>query len=50
MSIPEPDDALHNPDARRDRKNDYGGTIMTLRGLENLGCLVILTLGIVTLL
>ncbi|TEB12334.1 beta-glucan synthesis-associated protein KRE6 [Coprinellus micaceus] len=27
MSTPEPDDFLHNPDPKRDRKNDSGGTI-----------------------
>lgn len=45
MNTPEPDDFLHNPDPRRDRKNDAGGTVFTLRGLTNLGCLVILVLG-----
>ncbi|KAL5534071.1 hypothetical protein ACEPAG_532 [Sanghuangporus baumii] len=45
----EPDDWLHNPDPRRDRKIDKGGTIFTSRGLANLGCLLILTMGLVTL-
>ncbi|THH34156.1 hypothetical protein EUX98_g179 [Antrodiella citrinella] len=45
----EVDDFLHNPDPRRDRKYDQGGTIFTLRGVANLGCLVILFLGITTL-
>jgi len=45
MNNPEPDDFLHNPDPRRDRKNDRGGTVFTLRGLGNLGCLVLLVLG-----
>lgn len=49
MSTPEPDDFLHNPDPRRDRKNDSLGTIFTMRGLANLGCLAILCLGILTL-
>ena len=39
-SFKEADDWLHNPDPRRDRKIDKGGTIFTSRGLANLGCLV----------
>jgi hypothetical protein len=46
----EPDDYLHNPDPRRDRKNDAGGTIFTYRGLTNVGCLSLLCVGLVTLL
>ncbi|KAI0041789.1 glycoside hydrolase family 16 protein [Auriscalpium vulgare] len=46
---PEPDDYLHNPDPKRDRKYDQGGTIFTARGLSNLGCLLVLACGIVTL-
>jgi beta-glucan synthesis-associated protein KRE6 len=46
----EPDDYLHNPDPRRDRKNDKGGNVFTYRGLTNLGCLLLLVAGIVTLL
>ncbi|KAJ7487429.1 beta-glucan synthesis-associated protein [Mycena galericulata] len=46
---PEPDDFLHNPDPRRDRKNDTRGNIFTVRGVTNLGCLLILGLGIITL-
>ncbi|KAJ2922226.1 hypothetical protein H1R20_g14871, partial [Candolleomyces eurysporus] len=49
MSYAEPDDFLHNPDPKRDRMNDRGGTIFTARGLANVGCLVILALGIITL-
>ncbi|EKM77365.1 hypothetical protein AGABI1DRAFT_122114 [Agaricus bisporus var. burnettii JB137-S8] len=49
MDDPESDDFLHNPDPRRDRKCDQGGTIFTGRGLANLGCLFILSLGILTL-
>lgn len=41
----EPDDELHNPDPRRDRKSDQGGTIFTGRGIANLGCLMILFSG-----
>lgn len=45
----EPDDYLHNPDPRRDKKYDAGGTIFTARGIANLGCIFILGAGIVTL-
>ena len=47
---PEPDDFLHNPDPRRDRRNDRGGSVFTCRGLTNLGCLIFLALGLVALL
>lgn len=50
MNTPEPDDYLHNPDPKRDRKNDAGGHIFTARGIANLGCLLILAMGMVTLL
>lgn len=46
----EPDDYLHNPDPRRDRKNDLGGSFFTYRGLTNLGCLILLGVVFVTLL
>ncbi|QRV91234.1 glycoside hydrolase family 16 protein [Ceratobasidium sp. AG-Ba] len=46
---PEPDDELHNPDPARDRHYDSGGTFFTMRGIANLGCLAILTLGLLTL-
>lgn len=42
----EPDDELHNPDPKRDRKNDKGGTVFTTRGVANLGCLAFLFFGI----
>ncbi|PAV22081.1 beta-glucan synthesis-associated [Pyrrhoderma noxium] len=45
----EPDDYLHNPDPRRDRKLDKGGSVFTGRGFANLGCLFILAAGLVTL-
>ncbi|KAJ3910134.1 beta-glucan synthesis-associated [Lentinula edodes] len=45
----EPDDYLHNPDPRRDRKNDLGGSFFTCRGLTNLGCLILLGVVFVTL-
>ncbi|KAF8331869.1 beta-glucan synthesis-associated [Cantharellus anzutake] len=46
---PEPDDFLHVPDPRRDHKNDRGGTILTLRGLANLGFLFFLALALLTM-
>ncbi|EIM92127.1 beta-glucan synthesis-associated [Stereum hirsutum FP-91666 SS1] len=45
----EPDDYLHNPDPRRDRKNDQGGNVFTARGIANLGCLALIALGIFAL-
>lgn len=45
----EPDDYLHNPDPKRDRKNDHGGTIFTARGLANVGTIVVLCLALITL-
>ncbi|KAH6912592.1 beta-glucan synthesis-associated protein KRE6 [Coprinopsis sp. MPI-PUGE-AT-0042] len=50
MSHPEPDDYLHNPDAKRDRTTEMTGSIFTLRGLQNIGCLSILILGMLLLL
>jgi len=50
LSHAEPDDYLHNPDPKRDRINDKAGNIFTVRGLANLGCLALLSLGIITLL
>ena len=50
MDTPEGDDYLHNPDPRRDRKSDRGGHIFTSRGLANLGCIITLGTGIITLL
>ena len=50
MNTPEPDDFLHNPDPKRDRNNDKGGTIFTARGFSNIGFLVLLALGICMLL
>ena len=47
---PEADDKLHNPDPVRDRRHDKGGTIVTGRGLMNLGCIFVLVAGIVALL
>ncbi|KAJ7293423.1 glycoside hydrolase family 16 protein [Mycena rebaudengoi] len=45
IDYPEPDDALHNPDPKRGHKGD----IFTVRGLTNLGCLIILGAGLLTL-
>jgi hypothetical protein len=39
------DDVLHNPDPRRDRTNDRGGSLCTGQGIANLGCLFNLTSG-----
>jgi len=50
MGTPEADDYLHNPDPRRDRNNDVGGGVFTVRGAGNLGCLTILGLGFLALL
>ncbi|KAG2159691.1 glycoside hydrolase family 16 protein [Suillus bovinus] len=49
MNLEEPDDELHNPDPRRDRNNDRGGSVFTYRGLTNLGCLIFLAVGMVAL-
>ncbi|KAH8099415.1 beta-glucan synthesis-associated [Cristinia sonorae] len=46
---PESDDFLHNPDPKRDHRNDRGGTIFTKRGLANLGCVILLVIGLVAL-
>ena len=46
----ETDDFIHNPDPRRDHKNDQGGSIFTRRGAANLGCLAILMMGVLALL
>ncbi|KAJ2919252.1 hypothetical protein MD484_g1158, partial [Candolleomyces efflorescens] len=45
----EPDDYLHNPDPKRDRKYDSGGHMFTYRGLTNLGCMITLCTGMLTL-
>ncbi|CAL1705207.1 unnamed protein product [Somion occarium] len=49
MDIREADDHLHNPDPRRDKNFDRGGIVFSGRGAANLGCLLFLCLGIVTL-
>ncbi|KAG8950626.1 hypothetical protein FRC04_007250 [Tulasnella sp. 424] len=48
-NVPEADDHIHNPDPRRDIKNDKGGTIFTSRGIANLGCLFLLAAMLLTL-
>ncbi|KAI3605273.1 glycoside hydrolase family 16 protein [Moniliophthora roreri] len=48
-SFPEPDDKLHNPDPVRDRKNDSGRSFLTRRGFMNLGCMIALILGLLSL-
>ncbi|TFK77251.1 beta-glucan synthesis-associated [Pluteus cervinus] len=45
----ESDDDLHNPDPQRDRFWDDGRSVFTLRGLSNLGCLIVLGVGLVGL-
>ncbi|CAE6504732.1 unnamed protein product [Rhizoctonia solani] len=45
---PESDDCLHNPDPVRDRKRDRHVS-PSMRGLLNVGCLVILLVGIILL-
>jgi hypothetical protein len=50
MNHPEPDDVLHNPDPKRDRRSDGGGSLFTHRGLANLGCLLLISLAVIALL
>lgn len=45
----DPDDHLHTPDPKRDMRVDNGGTIFTCRGFANLGFLLFLLLGMLTL-
>ncbi|KAG8906096.1 hypothetical protein FRB99_007620 [Tulasnella sp. 403] len=47
-NFPEPDDELHNPDPKRDRKND-NMPVFSARGVLNVGCLFVLTTGIFAL-
>lgn len=46
---PQDDDDLHNPDPKRDMKADKGGTVFTMRGIENVGCLALLATGLLML-
>lgn len=50
MNVREDDDYLHNPDPKADKKVDRGGSICSGRGLLNIGCLLFLVLGLLTLL
>ncbi|QRV83296.1 glycoside hydrolase family 16 protein [Ceratobasidium sp. AG-Ba] len=45
----EPDDDLHTPDPKRDKRADRGGSFFTSRGAVNLGCLFVLMIGIILL-
>ncbi|KAI5123165.1 hypothetical protein M0805_000868 [Coniferiporia weirii] len=49
LGVREPDDSLHEPDPKRDKTVDMGGTIFTRRGLENVGCLFVLCIAIFAL-
>jgi len=49
MDFREPDDNLHNPDPKRDLHNDPGGSLLTIRGMTNLGCLALLIVGLLLL-
>lgn len=46
---PEVDDALHNPDPRRDARLDRSCNPFSLRGWANAGMIIILILGLITL-
>ncbi|KAF5343900.1 hypothetical protein D9758_012135 [Tetrapyrgos nigripes] len=46
--VPEPDDAIHNPDPKKDATTDRF-KIFTKRGLTNMGCLLILLLALLGL-
>lgn len=46
MSFAPGPDYLHMPDPKRDQRKDHGGSILTLRGLMNLGTLLILALAL----
>ncbi|KAK7026883.1 hypothetical protein VNI00_015425 [Paramarasmius palmivorus] len=48
-SFKEADDKLHNPDPVRDKQNDRVYSLFTRRGFANLGCLIILILGFLSL-
>lgn len=53
-NTPEPDDWLHNPDPVKDRSGsgafrDSTGSLFTLRGLMNMGVLILLALGLLML-
>ncbi|KAF9479722.1 glycoside hydrolase family 16 protein [Pholiota conissans] len=45
----EPDDDLHNPDPRRGSKQSHRATVFSVRGLTNMGCLILLCVGLLAL-
>ncbi|KAF5371672.1 hypothetical protein D9758_003419 [Tetrapyrgos nigripes] len=49
MNDPEADDFLHNPDPKRDSKNDRGGSYFNDRSFSNLGCLLLLAVALIGL-
>ncbi|KAK7462988.1 hypothetical protein VKT23_007569 [Stygiomarasmius scandens] len=49
LNSPDTDDFLHNPDPKRDMKNDSGGSILNQRSLSNVGCLLLLGVALVGL-
>lgn len=50
-NVPEPDDALHSPDARKGKYREHSsGSMLTRRGMANLGCLALLLAALLTLL
>jgi len=50
INHPEPDDFLRNPDPLRYGKSDRGFSVFIYRGFTNLGCLIFLAVGLVSLL
>jgi len=44
------DDWLHNPDPKRDKANDFGSSLFTMRGCTNIGCLLVLGIALLGLL
>lgn len=48
LHLPEPDDELHNPD-RLEKGREYSKNFFTVRGLQNLGCLILLGVGLLAL-
>ena len=50
LDEPDIDDRLHVPDPIRNRRQDEGESIFTMRGLINLGCLFTLIAGLLALL
>ncbi|KAK7462915.1 hypothetical protein VKT23_007495 [Stygiomarasmius scandens] len=43
------DDWLHNPDPKRDKANDFGSSLFTVRGCTNIGCLLVLGIALLGL-